>query len=85
MMKRAVIWMYPDQNWMINKKTMGMKMRRTTTTVWGEIATTIWTKTKEANTLAKTILTCAMHCVQFNILAGQVLSVTIPTNFGGVH
>ena len=39
----------------------------------------------EMGTLEGSILTCAMHCVQFNILAGQVLSVTIPTNFGGVH
>ena len=37
----------------------------------------------EMGTLAGTILTCAMHCAQFDVTTGEALSGPVPTYLGG--
>jgi nitrite reductase/ring-hydroxylating ferredoxin subunit len=37
----------------------------------------------EMGTLDGTILTCAMHCAQFDVTTGQALSGPVPTYLGG--
>lgn len=36
----------------------------------------------DMGTLDGTYLTCAMHCVQFDVTSGEVLSGPVPTDFG---
>jgi nitrite reductase/ring-hydroxylating ferredoxin subunit len=37
----------------------------------------------EMGTLDGTVLTCAMHCTQFDITTGEALSGTVPHDLGG--
>lgn len=37
----------------------------------------------EMGTLDGTVLTCAMHCAQFDITTGEALSGPVPRDFGG--
>ncbi len=37
----------------------------------------------EQGTLEGTLLTCAMHCAQFDVATGEALSGPVPTHLGG--